>query len=257
MQSIAGTCHKALRLSKGFLESFGQTKADMFKRTRITLPEDVTLRRSSRARRLSLRVSSLDGRATLTVPAHVTDREAARFVEDKRHWLDAQRATFTPPICIGTADSIPFEGQMLRVSPERITGTKLCNTENVLAAPLDPMKRSRAIQAFYKVAARDRLAEACDRHSVTLGQSFNRITLRDTRSRWGSCTSQGGLMFSWRLIMAPPDVLNYVAAHEVAHLVEMNHSPAFWKVVEDICPEFDRHRSWLRKEGAALHLWQF
>ena len=104
-----------------------------------------------------------------------------------------------------------------------------------------------------KLRARDVLAEASDRYAVMVGQSYSRLSIRDTRSRWGSCSSEGVLMYSWRLIMAPPEVLDYVAAHEVAHLVEMNHSAAFWAMVERICPDYDVHRAWLRKNGDVLH----
>jgi predicted metal-dependent hydrolase len=81
--------------------------------------------------------------------------------------------------------------------------------------------------------------------------------MRDTRSRWGSCSSQGTLMYSWRLIMAPPEVLRYVAAHEVAHLAEMNHSPAFWQVVQTLYGAHHRERGWLREHGASLHKYRF
>ncbi len=105
--------------------------------------------------------------------------------------------------------------------------------------------------------ARDRLVAACDGHAARLGRGYRSLTLRDTRSRWGSCSAAGGLMFSWRLILAPPEILDYVAAHEVAHLAEMNHSPAFWRVVAGLCPDYARHRAWLRKHGQTLHAYDF
>ena len=101
------------------------------------------------------------------------------------------------------------------------------------------------------------LAEAADRHSAALGRPHAGIVLRDTRSRWGSCTSEGNLMFSWRLIMAPPRILQYVAAHEVAHLAEMNHSPDFWAVVERLFPDYGVCRRWLRENGDHLHRVRF
>jgi predicted metal-dependent hydrolase len=83
------------------------------------------------------------------------------------------------------------------------------------------------------------------------------LTLRDTRSRWGSCSAKGDLMFSFRLIMTPPEILDYVAAHEVAHLVELNHGPGFWDLCHRLCPTTDTHRRWLKKHGAALLAWRF
>ncbi len=111
--------------------------------------------------------------------------------------------------------------------------------------------------AFLKLRARDRLAAACDGFAASLGTHYRAIALRDTRSRWGSCTSEGNLMYSWRLVMAPPDVLDYVAAHEVAHRLEMNHSDRFWAHVERVCPDHKSHRRWLREEGTKLHAWRF
>jgi predicted metal-dependent hydrolase len=91
---------------------------------------------------------------------------------------------------------------------------------------------------------------ACDRHAAALGRQPRALSLRDTRSRWGSCTHDGRLMFSWRLAMAPPEVLDYVAAHEVAHLAHMDHSPAFWAATARLMPDYARHRAWLRAHGA-------
>ena len=111
--------------------------------------------------------------------------------------------------------------------------------------------------SFLKFAARDRLAGMSDHYAGLLGRSFAGITLRDPRSRWGSCSARGRLMYSWRLIMAPDAVLAYVAAHEVAHLSEMNHSPRFWAVVDGLYGDTRMPRDWLRREGATLHRYRF
>jgi hypothetical protein len=123
----------------------------------------------------------------------------------------------------------------------------------ILSAP-GPSDRApiRAL-AFLKNEARAELTRAANLYASRLGSEIRKITLRDPKSRWGSCTSLGDISFSWRLIMAPPAVLDYVAAHEAAHLVEMNHSPRFWAVVDSIKPGWKAERNWLRKEGAALH----
>jgi hypothetical protein len=113
------------------------------------------------------------------------------------------------------------------------------------------------LQSWLRTLARDRLVEASDHYAEQLGKEYMRITLRDTRSRWGSCSSAKALMFSWRLILAPPEVLRYVAAHEVAHLAEMNHSPAFWTNVERIYGAYAAPRRWLRQNGSELHRYRF
>jgi len=123
--------------------------------------------------------------------------------------------------------------------------------------PADGRPAGPRLAAFLKATARDRLAALCDSHAAVLGKQFGRITLRDTRSRWGSCSSQGDLMFSWRIAMAPPEVIDYLAAHEVAHLARMDHSPAFWTIVARLCPGHAAARAWLRREGDRLQRVKF
>ncbi|WP_155326406.1 M48 family metallopeptidase, partial [Alkalilacustris brevis] len=106
-------------------------------------------------------------------------------------------------------------------------------------------------------AAEARLVPLCEGFAHRLGRQYGRISLRDVRSRWGSCSSAGNLMFSWRLVMAPPEVLAYVAAHEVAHLAEMNHSPAFWAQVTRLMPGWRDQRAWLRENGGELQSYRF
>ena len=227
--------------------------------TRHTLPGEppveITLRRSARARRFSLRVSRLDGRVTLSMPARAREAEALSFAEAKAGWLRTVLSATASRQSIAFGTPIPFEGQALTVTPAPVRAVRIRATE--LLVPATPERLGARVAAFLKLAARQRLQAACETHAATLGRDFARITLRDTRSRWGSCTADGGLMFSWRLIMAPPEVLDYVAAHEVAHLAEMNHSPEFWAVVARLMPGYERHRRWLRTHGGGLHRLDF
>ena len=111
----------------------------------------------------------------------------------------------------------------------------------------------RRVADYLKREARKDIEAAVDRHAARLGVAPRRITLRDTVSRWGSCSSTGALNFSWRLILAPPEVLDYLAAHEVAHIVHMNHSPMFWKLTRRLFPETEQAEVWLKTHGASLH----
>ncbi|MEO1346883.1 MAG: SprT family zinc-dependent metalloprotease, partial [Pseudomonadota bacterium] len=138
----------------------------------------------------------------------------------------------------GDGRSVRLEGAMLLVP-----------------GPQDAM--GRRVAGYLKARARDVLAGASDHYAARLGRPYTGLSLRDTRSRWGSCSSSGRLMYSWRLVMAPEDVSTYVAAHEVAHLAEMNHSPAFWSIVADLCPDYETQRLWLRHEGTSLHRYRF
>lgn len=215
-------------------------------------PIAVTLRRSARARRISLRVSALDGRVTLTLPKGLAEREALDFARSKQDWLQGHLADRMPDVPVAPGAEIPVEGRMMRL--EAGTGRRVQTSGDALIVPGGAAAR---VQAWLKTLARERLVTASDHYAAALGRPYSRITLRDTRSRWGSCSSTGGLSYSWRLVMAPPEVLDYVAAHEVAHLEQMNHSPAFWAIVAALMPEFQTHRKWLRQHGTGLHRYRF
>ena len=216
-------------------------------------PIAVEIRRSARARRLSLRVSRLDGKATLTMPRFAPEREAMSFLHAREDWLRGHVGGIADRVQVGPGVILPFRGGTLEVAEGSTRRARLLDGRlEVPSHGAGPRAKAALI-----VEARAALAEASDRYAARLGRSYAALALRDTRSRWGSCSSAGRLMYSWRLIMAPPDVLDYVAAHEVAHLAEMNHSPAFWTVVETLCPDHKRLRRWLRTEGSSLHRYDF
>lgn len=218
-------------------------------------PVEVTLRRTARARRISLRVSRLDGRVTLSLPPRAREDEAMAFLRAQEDWIRKALVNVVPSDAVGIGAEIPVEGQLLRLVPGK--GRSLMIAEGALHVPGDAARAGVRVAAYLKHRARDRLAQASDRYAQQLGRSYRTLTLRDTRSRWGSCTADAGLMYSWRLIMAPPLVLDYVAAHEVAHLAEMNHSSRFWAVVAGLMPDYERHRHWLKTQGHALHSYRF
>ncbi|WP_299652102.1 M48 family metallopeptidase [uncultured Tateyamaria sp.] len=215
----------------------------------------LTLRRSARARRLTLRISSLDGRVTLTLPQHVPEHEALAFAREKEAWIRKHLSDRVEDVAVRVGISLPVEGAAFEIVPGRGRTVRL--SEGALEVPGTPEAAPRRVQAFLKARARDVLAAACDDYAGRLGRPYSGLSLRDTRSRWGSCSSAGRLMFSWRLILAPPQVLRYVAAHEVAHLAQMNHSPAFWAEVTRIHGPYDAERKWLRTQGNALHRYRF
>ncbi|MCR8722746.1 M48 family metallopeptidase [Frigidibacter sp. ROC022] len=218
-------------------------------------PIEISLRRTGRARRISLRVSRLDGRVTLSLPDHTPTSEALAFARAKEDWLRRMLAGQVAPERPRIGGTIPVEGQPLPILAG--PGRRVSLTAEGLVLPDEPERVGIRIAAWLKLLARDRLAAASDRHAAALGRRYTGLTLRDTRSRWGSCAPDGRLMYSWRLVMAPPEVLDYVAAHEVAHLAEMNHSPAFWSVVAQLFPDHKRQRAWLKQNGQHLHRWQF
>ncbi|MFZ9685493.1 MAG: M48 family metallopeptidase [Gemmobacter sp.] len=219
-------------------------------------PIAIELRRSAGARRITLRVSGRDGRVTLTLPPRVAETDALAFAASREGWLRAALGRVPAPCPVGPGTMLPVEGTPHRIAlaPGRFAPHL---ADGCLILPGAEATAAARAAAFLRNLARARLAAACDRHAGSLGRGYAGLALRDTRARWGSCAADGMLRFSWRLAMAPPEVLDYVAAHEVAHLVRMDHSPRFWAVVRDLCPDHARHRAWLRAEGAGLHRFRF
>lgn len=217
----------------------------------------IALRRSGRARRMVLRVGRSDGRVALTLPLGVSLEEARRFVARQAGWLERQRAAAPGLRMLAEGAAFPVAGQMATITAApglraaRLEGAHLLVPANGAPGP--------AVAGFLRARARAALAESCARHVAALGPArrFTGLSLRDTRSRWGSCSMAGRLMFSWRLAMAPPPVLDYVAAHEVAHLRHMDHSAAFWAAVAALMPDHAPNRAWLRRHGAGLLAWRF
>ena len=190
---------------------------------------------------------------TLTLPLGVPEREALDFAESKATWIRDHLARQPNAQQVEFGSEIPVEGENCRIEP--VAGRRIVRQPGIIGVPGDaPAARLRG---YLIQLARERLASASDRYAGVLGQSYSRITLRDTRSRWGSCSSGGALMYSWRLILAEPDILEYVAAHEVAHLTEMNHSAAFWNLVEQLYGDYGPARDWLRDHGRTLHRYRF
>lgn len=220
-------------------------------------PVEVHLKRSARARRFSLRVSRLDGKVTLSMPVRAREGEALAFLKGNEDWLRQTLSAMPGPTlqAVGPGTAIQVEGDRLVLTPASGRGVRAEGGQ--LLVPGSPETMGPRVAAWLKVLARDRLATASTHYAGLVGRRYTSLAIRDTRSRWGSCSPDGRLMYSWRLIMAPPAVLDYVAAHEVAHLVELNHSPAYWRVVTGICPDWKDHRAWLKTHGNTLHRVRF
>lgn len=216
-------------------------------------PVSLHLRRSARARRVSLSVSRLDGRVTLTLPLRMSLKGAMEFVGQRRAWIDEARQKAGVAVQVGPGVALPVEGRSLVLTGATVRAARI-DGDSLLVPSARP---AAAALAFLRFLARERLAESVARHAAALGRVPGSLTLRDTRSRWGSCSARGDLMFNWRLILAPPEVLDYVAAHEVAHLAQMNHSPAFWAEVARLFPAHAAARRWLKQHGPSLHRWRF
>lgn len=215
----------------------------------------IGIRRAKNARRLSLRISRLDGRVMMSIPKRTPMREARKFAAEHTDWINKQLARQPDQEKPHVGGTMLFEGQEAKIVAAKTRAARY--QDGLIVVPQTAQAVAPRIAAFLKNTARVRLMAASDQYAAALGVSYGRLTLRDTRSRWGSCSSGGNLMYSWRLIMAPPAVLEYVAAHEVSHLLEMNHSPDYWAVVSRIYPDYKAPRKWLRENGGHLHKFRF
>jgi len=218
----------------------------------------VTLRRRPGVRRLTLRVSSATGQILLTLPDHATFKAAKAFAEAQGGWIAARIARVPQRVGFVPGSSVPLRGVPHRIEhrPGLRAVAKVESGEAgeplLLVSGSEEAVPGRVRRYLTGEAGKD-LKVAVARHTASLGIPARRIAIRDTKSRWGSCSSTGTLSFSWRLIMAPPLVLDYLAAHEVAHLKELNHSNRFWTLLHELCPATDEAERWLKRHGAELH----
>lgn len=217
----------------------------------------VAVRRSARASRYALRLPTTGGDPVLTIPTGGRMAEALGFVERHKPWLAARLARRPETVSFADGAEVPLRGRphrILHVPAQRGTAwiEEIGDVAHLCVAG-DTAHLSRRVSDFLKAEARRELVAAVARHAARLAVTPKAITVKDTKTRWGSCTSAGRLAFSWRIIMAPPEVLDYLAAHEVAHMREMNHSARFWRHVRTACPGTDAARAWLKHHGASLH----
>jgi predicted metal-dependent hydrolase len=220
----------------------------------------VALRRATTARRFTLRVRFAARDAVLTMPSRASVREARAFAERHAAWIATRLNRLPATIPFAHGSVIPLRGvdHAIVHLPDR-RGTVWAEQRGDVEAGLALCVAGQAehvhrrVQDHFKREARRDIESAVARHTSTLSLEPRGVGLRDPVSRWGSCSSTGSLNFSWRLIMAPPFVLDYLAAHEVAHLIHLDHSPRFWSLARRLCPETDRAEAWLSAHGAHLH----
>jgi predicted metal-dependent hydrolase len=218
----------------------------------------VRVRRHRQARRYTLRIHAASREVILTMPPRGSLREAKEFAQKHGGWIAARlcRLTEAAPFADGTV--IPLRGVEHRIVHRPGVRGTVWPELGAEGAPLlcvageAPHVDRRVGDYLRREALRD-LDAASRSAAEKLGVTIRRISVRDQSSRWGSCSTTGVLSYSWRLILAPPFVLDYLAVHEVAHLIEMNHSPRFWRLVERICADAARAKTWLDIYGTDLH----
>ena len=217
----------------------------------------VRLRRHRQARRYTLRVQSASRDVVLTMPLRGSVREARNFAQKHGDWIALRVARLPAAAPFGDGAIVPLRGEPHRIAHRSgARGTVWIEAgegEKLLCVAGGLAHVARRVRDHLRREAKRALEAASHQAARQLGVSVKRVSVRDQSSRWGSCSTSGRLSYSWRLIMAPPFVLEYLAAHEVAHLKEMNHSPRFWRLVHQIFPEAARAKAWLDAHGGDLH----
>jgi hypothetical protein len=223
---------------------------------------EYTIRRSDRARRLRIVVAPTG--VEVVLPRRMALRHAEEFVAEKSRWIertlrqyrDAEAAL--PPVRLEDGGEIPFLGRTfpirINVEPERTRPGVARRGAALHVGVMEPGEEAirDALTRWYKRQARIEIAGRLDWATLRAGTSYTKLQIRDPSSRWASCSSSGAMSFSWRLLLAPEQVLDYVVEHEVAHLDVMDHSKRFWRLVEQRCPDYREHERWLRSYGPAL-----
>jgi predicted metal-dependent hydrolase len=221
----------------------------------------VEVRRHPSARRMTLRVSRTKHAVLMTVPVHCSLAEAGNFLHTHLDWVRRHLGAVPEPVALEDGAVVPFRGRQHRITftgardaafvvrVEEATG----NGMPKLVVGSTEEAGARRLATWLKQQAMADIDKRVQHHAKRLGLRPKKIVVRDQSSRWGSCSTTRVLSFSWRLILAPPKVLDYVAAHEVAHLAQMNHGPKFWALVKKTMPGMDEARAWLRVYGMDLH----
>jgi hypothetical protein len=213
----------------------------------------VEVRSNPRARRIILRLDPSGEALRLTLPKGVAAQEGLAFAARQEAWLARRLAARPEPLPLVAGQTVPILDQphIIRHVPEARRG--VWRGEGAIHVSGQAAHLPRRVRDFLKAEARREIGPRAHDLAARIDRRPGRISLRDTRSRWGSCTAKGDLNFCWRLILAPEDVLHYVVAHEVAHLVHMDHGPRFWGLVRHLTDTVDGPRAWLRQHGERLH----
>jgi predicted metal-dependent hydrolase len=223
-----------------------------------------TIRRSDRARRARIQVSA--GGVEVVVPRRLSLREVEPFVESKRAWIErtqlrmrAAEAARPRPL-LDDGGEVPCLGERLalsvRVEPGRSRAhvARRGSSLRVAVGEPGPSAVREALERWYRTRARTEVAWRLDVATARAGVTYSGLQIRAQRTRWASCSSNGGMSFNWRLLLAPPEILDYVVEHEVVHLEVHDHSPRFWALVAERCAAYREHEAWLRANGHTLQL---
>ena len=213
---------------------------------------DVKVRKSLTAKKLVLRIDEKNHCPVLSVPKYCLKKQALNFLKENEDWIINMLAKLPVKKDFAKGDEICFFGEKYTIIYDaNHKGT--CFEEKKLIVGGDEVFLHRRVKDFLKSKAVDKLAEISLIAAKKIGAKIASVSIKDTKSRWGSCSTKGNINYNWRIVLAPLNVIEYLVCHEVCHLIHLNHSADFWKEVEGICPDYKDCRKWLKIKGKDLY----
>lgn len=222
----------------------------------IDLPDHVTFSRSTRAKRMTLRLDTKNRQVKLVVPQKASLHKAEEFVWAHEDWIQKQLSELAPSIPFIDGTKIPLLGADTALDiyyDQDLKRTSIALKNNTLSVKTNKTDPTGRILRHLKHIAREELTALTHQKAKTIDKTVKAIQIRDPKTRWGSCHEDGRISLSWRLILAPPEAMDYVVAHEVAHMIHMNHGKLFWALCEDLCSNYQKGKKWMRSQGHTLH----
>lgn len=210
------------------------------------------VRRNPRARRLSLRTDPAAGKVVLVLPRRASLAAGVSFARSQEAWIRTRLAQIPDATPLMPGVALEVAGERLTIRHDETSRGATRRVDDILLVSGDPRFVARRVRDWLRAQARERVTSRAHHLATGLARQVSAVRITDTRSRWGSCAPNGRLSFCWRLVLAPATVIDYVVAHEVAHLVHLNHGPRFWQLVDQLTPHRLDAQAWLRRNGARL-----
>ncbi len=236
----------------------------IFKTKVFPLPQEwhhkgqvIRLNPLKRARNIRLAYDSKRDHFRLTTPVYITKREIEKFLTHADSWFDEKIKRAEDFVTMGHGTVVSILGEACQIHFQKDIKRKVVFDSEMITISDSRDKHMELLEVELRQKSLEFLTKKSHEFAAALGVSIKKVVVRDTYSRWGSCAASGNLSYSWRLIFAPLEVLEYVCAHEVSHRKHMNHSQDFWQTVASICPNYRKHRAWLKAEGKQVFSYRF
>lgn len=213
---------------------------------------EIKVLKSPLAKRLTLRIDDKNRIPVLTIPRYCSARKAVEFVDSHRDWIQNMLARLPAAACFENGECITLMGQKVIIMHRPGQRGAVIKDGFLIVGGEPEFLHRRVCDFIKKYAAKELYKRSCTK-AKQIGCSVRRVTLKDTKSRWGSCSSRQNINYNWRIVLAPAHVIDYLVCHEVAHLAHQDHSPAFWECVASLCPDYEDGRRWLKIRGKELY----